>query len=153
PRERHEPPLRRTLFRFPRGPTRGTTRMRRLLATTILLASGLAWAAPVQPPKAQTAPAEARAGETDEGKGTYFPIPVPDEAIHFKDPAIAALAARILSGDADLRERRAWYAMSLLYAPFASLPPDGWRTRALQAGAAISIETRKREAAAAKAAA
>lgn len=127
--------------------------MRRILATTILLASGLAWAAPVQLPRAQTAPAEQRAGETDEGEGTYFPVPVPDEAIHFKDPAIASLAARILSGEADLRERRAWYAMSLLYAPFASLPPEGWRTRALQAGAAISIETRKREAATAKAAA
>src|SRR5207247_2545319 len=71
----------------------------------------------------------------------------PDKATHFKDPSIAALAGRILDGTADLRDRRAWYEISLLYAPFDSLPPAGWRQRALRDGEAISLAAHARAAA------
>jgi len=94
----------------------------------------------------KTAPAEEKPGETLDA-GSLFPLQVvPERAKQSKDPAIAALAARILDGSADLRDRRAWHFISLLYAPFEALPPAGWRAAALSAGAAISIEARKRAA-------
>jgi len=94
----------------------------------------------------KTAPAEEKPGETLDA-GSLFPLQVvPERAKQSKDPAIAALAARILDGSADLRDRRAWHFISLLYAPFEALPPAGWRAQALSAGAAISIEARKRAA-------
>ncbi len=50
-----------------------------------------------------------------------------------------------------MRDRRSWYEISLLYAPFETLPPEGWRKSALRAGEAISIDARRRAAAAAAA--
>jgi hypothetical protein len=90
------------------------------------------------PPKEQTAPHEDRPGETEEGLGTFAPLPVLEKALRFKDPAVAGLAARIFDGTADLRDRRAWYEMSLLYAPFDTLPPAGWRSKALADGKSLA---------------
>src|SRR5262245_40079329 len=59
-------------------------------------------------------------------------------ALQFKDPAISNLAARIQDGTADLRDRRSWHDLSLLYAPFDALPPVGWRAKALTDGKALS---------------
>ena len=70
-------------------------------------------------------------------------LPVPLEALHFSDPAIAEVAEHIADGTADLRERRAWYLLSLNYAPFAALPPAGWRKRAIDDGEGISFEARR----------
>lgn len=123
--------------------------MRRTLLALVVVCSGAALAAPLDHflPKEKTAVPVERPGETDEGEGIFPPLPVPERAVAFKDPAVAALAAKILSGHADLRDRRAWYSISLLYAPFDALPPAGWRSKALRDGEAISIEARKRQAA------
>src|ERR1043165_7324141 len=103
--------------------------MRRLLCCLVVAgccAAALAAPPSRTPPLEQVAPQVDRAGETEEGEGVFTPLPVPGRAMSFKDPAIAGLAARIASGHADLRERRAWYAMSLLYSPFDALPPTSW---------------------------
>lgn len=128
--------------------------MRQTLMVLGLLAFGTALAAPPNRnlPKEETAPQVERAGETDEGEGVFPPLPVPERATSFKDPAVAALAAKIVSGTADLRERRSWYAINLMYAPFDAVPPAGWRAKALRDGDAISLDARKRQAAAARAA-
>ena len=111
-----------------------------LLLALGLLVCGAALAAPREPtpPKAEPAPHEDREGESEEVKGTFPPLAVLDKALRFKDPAISSLAAKIHDGTADLRERRAWYEMSLLYAPFEALPPAGWRAKALADGKALS---------------
>jgi immune inhibitor InhA-like protein len=105
-----------------------------------LFVGGAALAAP-QPPASlpgKPAPHEDRAGETEEVKGAFPPLPVLEKALRFKDPAISTLAGKIFDGTADLRDRRAWYEMSLLYAPFESLPPPNWRAKALADGKAIA---------------
>ena len=123
--------------------------MRRLLLTVALAGFGTTLAAPPSPipPREESALPVTRAGEADDGEGFFPPLPVPDRAKTFKDPAVAGLAARMVSGQADLRERRSWYAMSLLYAPFDTLPPTGWRGKALKDGDSISIDARRRQAA------
>src|SRR5262245_38792574 len=78
-------------------------------------------------PREETALPEAHEGETETPEATFAPMEIPSKALQFKDPAIAALAARIADGSADLRERRAWHELSLLYSPFDQLPPAGWR--------------------------
>ncbi len=100
-------------------------------------------------PREEIAPHEERAGEDEEAGAAFGPLPVPDKALRLKDAAISALAGRILDGSADLRDRRSWHEISLLYAPFDALPPAGWRTRALADGDAISLETKRLAAAAA----
>lgn len=96
--------------------------------------------------RAEAAPAEEKPGETLDA-GSAFPLlSLPERAKQFKDPAVAALAARIQDGTADMRDRRAWHFINLLYTPFESLPPEGWRSEALRAGQAISIEARRRAA-------
>jgi len=110
-----------------------------LLLGVCLLAGGIALAAPQAPaPKEETAPHESREGEDEEVRGTFQPLSVMPKALQFKDPAISTLAARIMDGSADLRDRRSWHEMSLLYAPFDALPPAGWRAKALADGKALS---------------
>lgn len=101
-----------------------------------------------EPPPPETAIPEERPGETEDATIVYRPQPVPDLALQSPDPVVRSLAGRIHDGSADLRDRRSWYLISMLYAPFTSLPPAGWREKALRDGEAISIETRLREAAA-----
>lgn len=110
-----------------------------------LLAMLAAQAAPPDrvPPRVERAVPQEREGESEEAGGILGVLPVPERALKFQDPAIAALASRIADGSADLRDRRAWYAISLLYAPFQSLPPLSWRQKALVDGAAISLEARR----------
>lgn len=98
------------------------------------------------PPREETAVPQTLPGETDNDEAVFQPASIPESAIRFADPSIAALAGRILDGTADMRDRRAWYMISLLYAPFDALPPAGWRNRALREGEAISIEARRRAA-------
>src|SRR6185369_9399381 len=84
--------------------------------------------------------------ETDQ-QGWQLPrIPVSREALHFPDPAIAELAGRIADGTADLRERRAWYLLSLNYAPFTELPPPNWRAHAVADGERISLAAKRKAA-------
>lgn len=120
-----------------------------LLAACAILGAGSVLGAPVDPtpPKAETALPEDRPGETDNDIASFEPLKVPERAISFKDPAIAGLASRIADGTADMRDRRAWHMISLLYAPFETLPPPEWRTEALRKGEAISLTVRRREAA------
>ncbi len=127
--------------------------MRRWLAMAAFLALAPALAAPADPtpPREETAPPVERAGETDAGENVFPPMRVPERATGFPDPVVADIAAKIASGHADLRERRAWYMINLLYAPFDHLPPAGWRANAIRQGEAISVESRRREAAAAAA--
>src|SRR5437867_5957488 len=110
-------------------------------------ASALAAAVEASPPREEPAAPRERPGESDNLVPAFRPRAVPHRALHFADPAIAALAERVYSGRVDLRDLRAWYEISLLYAPFDSLPPAGWRQQAIRDGAAISIETRRRQAA------
>jgi Immune inhibitor A peptidase M6 len=123
--------------------------MRRIILALGLVGYGTALAAPPNPvpPREEPAGQAERAGESDDGVGVLPALPVPQSAVKFKDPAVAALAAKILTGQADLRDRRAWYSIGLLYAPFDALPPADWRSRALRDGDTISIEARKRQAA------
>jgi hypothetical protein len=95
----------------------------------------------------EAAERESRPGEDEETSLVFKALPVPDRALKLADPSVSALAGRILDGTADLRDRRAWYGISLLYSPFESLPPMGWRERALRDGEAISVEARRRRAA------
>src|SRR5437867_4378238 len=119
------------------------------LGLVLLLGAGAALAAPADPspPREETAVPHDLPGETDNPSAAFEPVLVPDKAAHFKDPSIAALAGRILDGTADLRDRRAWYEISRLYAPFDTLPPAGWRQLALRDGEAISLAARARAAA------
>src|SRR5437867_5881927 len=110
-------------------------------------ASALAAAVEASPPREEPAAARERPGESDNLVPAFPPRAVPHRALHVADPAIAALAERVYSGRADLRDLRAWYEISLLYAPFDALPPADWRQRAIRDGGAISIETRRRQAA------
>ena len=82
--------------------------------------------------------------ETDQPGWQLPRLPVPHEAMSFRDPAIADLAGRIADGTADLRERRAWYLLSLNYAPFTELPPPNWRARAVVEGERISLAAKRR---------
>lgn len=121
-----------------------------LVLALIVLGVGVGAAIATPPPKSPPpTPAipQAIPGETEPAGALLPPLPVPEGAVRFKDPSVAALAARVLDGTADLRDLRAWYLTSLRYAPFDSLPPAGWRQRALRDGEAISIETRKQQAA------
>ena len=113
------------------------------------LAARIASAAPAEPslPREETAVPHDLPGETETDEAVFTPAVVPERALHFQDPSVAALATRIADGSADLRDRREWYAISLLYAPFDALPPSGWRVRALRQGAEISLENRRRQAA------
>src|SRR5262245_46791484 len=90
--------------------------------TAAILAAGPAsalLAAEKEPlPREEIAPHEERVGEDEEVGAEFGPLPVPDKALRLKDPAISALAGRILDGSADLRDRRSWHEISLLYAPF-----------------------------------
>ena len=109
-----------------------------LILGVCLLAGGAVLAATQAPaPKEETAPHESREGEDEEVRGTFQPLAVMPKALQFKDPAISSLAARIQDGTADLRDRRSWHEMSLLYAPFDALPPAGWRVKAVADGKAL----------------
>jgi len=147
------PAGRRTFIAQPLGCRRGVLpAMRRTLLILALVGCGTALAAPPSPvpPKEETAVPLERPGETDEGEGAFPALPVPQRAVQFSDPAVSGLAAKILTGNADLRDRRAWYAISLLYSPFEALPPAGWRSKAVREGELISVESRRRQAAATK---
>src|SRR5580765_5700825 len=112
-----------------------------------ILISSAALAAPAVPPREEAAPPIERPGETDDGHAIYPPLRIPEKAARFADPTVSDLAAKLASGSADLRDRRAWYMINLLYAPFDVAPPASWRRQALDAGEAISIEARRRKAA------
>jgi outer membrane protein assembly factor BamB len=77
----------------------------------------------------------------DEGAIRVFPpLAVPGEALTHPDENFARLSRKIADGTANLIERREWYELRKLYAPFTAdaLPPADWRAKAMKQSVFLS---------------